>query len=479
MTSRPPAMLGALAGSLVFLLWLTSSAAESLPTIPKPTDQLLPPPPPPAVEPSVVNLAVSASLQHIAQAVQASFPIHHEHEDQWTPGKRLLEGAPFEYRYYLWRGPAQFRLAGSQLVTEFPDVRYRIAARVAEADGQARIGTCGYGDQWPRHLRLTATSLLTWTESWRLHTTTTFGPPALADECRLTPLIADVGPLLAAGLNERLPQFAAAIDRTVAEQAEAKQRAEGIWQRLQEPVELKRGMWLAYQPTLARAGPIAAEGEATLRSVVSVVFNPMVTLGGKPALLPTSLPPLQLDQTAAAEGLHLGIPVLVSYEELNRRLAPQVMGEEIRPPVGAPITVVGLQIYGSGDRLIAAVTVSGGVNGTLYLAGRPSLDPVTQVLEFRGFDFTMETRNVLAKATDRMMHDAILEKVLPDTKIDLRDRFEELRNRIERQFTRELVPGTWLEGAVTRMEPRGLYPVQNGLEVQILVDGNLKLTVLK
>ena len=330
MTRRSPTMWGALAGSLVFLLGLTSSPAESPLAIPKPTAPLLPPPPPPAIEPSVVNLAVSASLQHVAQAVQASFPIHHQHEDEWMPGKRLLAGAPFEYRYYLWRGPAQFKLTGSQLLTEFPDVRYRIAARLAQADGPARTGTCGYGDEWPRHLRLTATSLLTWTESWRLHTTTTFGPPTLADDCRLAPVMADVGPLLTAGLNERLPQLAAAIDRTVAEQAEAKQRAEVIWQRLHEPVELKRGMWLAYRRSGALAGPIATEGEATVRSVVSLVFNPIITLGTKPALPPTSLPPLQLGRPAAAEGMHLGIPIYMSYEELNRRLLPQVVGEEIR-----------------------------------------------------------------------------------------------------------------------------------------------------
>lgn len=479
MTPRFSAMLGALMLAFVFLLGLTSSPADSPLAIPKPTDPLLPPPPPPAIEPSVVNLTVSASLQHVAQAVQASFPIHHQHEDEWLPGKRLLEGAPFEYRYYLWRGPAQFTLTGNQLVTEFPDVRYRIAARATQADGQTRIGTCGYGDQWPRHLRLTATSLLTWTKSWRLHTITTFGLPALADECHLTPLMADVGPLLAAGLNERLPPLAAAIDRTVAEQGNAKQRAEMIWQRLQEPVELKRDMWLAYHPSLASAGPITADGDATLRSIVSVAFHPTVTLGAKPALSPTPLPVLQLGQQTAAEGFHLAIPVLVSYEELNRRLVPQVVGEEIRPPVGAPIKVTGLQVYGSGDRLVAAVTVTGGVNGTLYLAGRPSLATVTQVLEFRGFDFTIETRNVLAKATDRMMHDAILEKILPETRIDLRDRFEDLRNRIERQFTRELLPDTWLEGSVTQLVPRGIYPTEQGLEIQLVVDGNLKLTMVK
>lgn len=479
MMRRSSVLWGALVCTLVVLLGLTSSPADSPLVIPKPSDPLLPPPPPPAIEPSVVNLTLSASLQHVAQAVQTSFPIHHQHEDEWLPGKRLLEGASFEYRYYLWRGPAQFRLTGNQLVTEFPDVRYRVAARLAQSEGQVRTNTCGYGDQWPRHLRLTATSLLTWTESWRLHTTTTFGPPTLADDCRLAPVIADVVPLLTAGLNARLSTFAAAIDRTVAEQAEAKQRAEVIWQQLQEPVELKRGMWLAYQPSDAQAGPITTEEEATVRSVVRLVFNPIITLGTKPDLTHTPLPALHLGQPAAEEGVHLRIPLHISYEELNRRLRPQVVGEEIRPPVGAPIRVTGLEVYGSGDRLIAAVTVAGGVNGTLYLAGQPSLDPDTQILEFRGFNFTMDTRNVLARTIASRGHDAIVEKVLPDTKIDLRDHFEELRNQIDRQLTRELVPGTWLQGSVSRIEPRGLYPTLNGLEIQLVVDGNLKLTIVK
>lgn len=92
MTRRVRALVGMGVVTFVILLAPISSPAGAPLAIPKPTDPLLPPPPPPAIEPSVVNLTVSASLQHVAQAVQASFPIHHQHEEEWLPGKRLLEG---------------------------------------------------------------------------------------------------------------------------------------------------------------------------------------------------------------------------------------------------------------------------------------------------------------------------------------------------------------------------------------------------
>jgi len=57
------------------------------------------------------------------------------------------------------------------------------------------------------------------------------------------------------------------------------------------------------------------------------------------------------------------------------------------------------------------------------------------------------------------------------------DRFEALRARVQRQMNRELSPGMWLEGAVTKFDPRGIYPVPGGIEMQFVLDGTLNLTI--
>jgi hypothetical protein len=442
--------------------------------IPKPTDMLLPSPPPPTLAPSVVNLAIGSTLWEIRTAVESSIPVHHRHEERWILGKRRLNGFPFEYQYYIWRGPIQFRIENDRLITEFPDVRYRVRVRLKESNGVARIAECGYGPDAHMRLKLEASSDVRWSEGWVIHTETRFGRPQFGEPCRVSPIDLDVTELLNDWLNERLPSLATAIDRTFLQQVDAKKRARMIWESLQEPMELNAGTWLMFRPQDPQASSLSFDHNESVRTVVSMTFEPMIVLGARPQVDPRPLPPLQTGPTAQ-EGFHLAVPLLVPYEALNHRLATEVVGEEIVPPVGSRILITGVHTYGSGDTLVCEVTVKGGVNGKLYLQGKPDLAADGRTLEFRDFAFTVETSNWLVKVTNRMMYDTIRDTILPYTKIDVSDRIEGLRRRIERQMNHDVAEGVWMEGTVTKLVPHRIYPVKGGIEMQLLIDGTMKI----
>ena len=461
------------------LVWLLSPPlllADSNLVIPKPTDVLLPPPPPPALEPSVVNLKVGKTLREMREAVESAITLHHEHEKEWIPGKRELNGVPFDYQYYLWRGPVQFKMAGGRLITEFPDVQYRVRVRLKDPNGSTRIAECGYGENANLHMSLEAASDVRWSENWAISTTTQFGRPQFGEPCRLKPIDLDVTELLDEWLNQRLPSLASAIDQTFLKHAEAKKRAQIVWDKFQEPMELRSGTWLMYRPQNPRPGPLTLDIDQAVHTTISLAFDPIIVVGPKPQVNNNLLPSLHIG-ASAPEGFHLAVPMLIPYEELTEQIAKEVVGSEIIPPVGARIQVTGVRIYGSGNNLISEVTVRGGLNGKLYLQGKPTLTPDGRTLELRQFDFTIETSDMLAKFTNRTMHNAIREKVLPNTKIEVGDRFEALRARVQRQMNRELSPGMWLEGAVTKFDPRGIYPVPGGIEMQFVLDGTLNLTI--
>jgi len=444
--------------------------------IPKPTDVLLPPPPPPTLERSVVNLTIGHTLQEVQSAVESSIAVHHEHENEWIPGKRLLNGVPFDYQYYLWRGPVSFNVKGGQLITEFSDVRYRVRVRLKDQKGGSRIAECGYGVDANMRMRLEATSDVQWSDDWVLHTNTRFGRPQFGEPCRLSAIDLDVSELLEEWLNQRLPSLASAIDQTFQKQAEAKKRAHIIWERFQEPMELSPGIWLLYHPSSPRAGTLTVGRDQLIHTFVSLAFDPIIVVGSKPQADSNPLPSLQQGPTTQ-EGFHLAVPMLVPYEELNERLAKEIVGQDINPPVGSRIKMTGVRVYGSGNNLISEVTVTGGVNGTLYLQGKPAFASDGHTLEFRNFNFTMDTSTLLARFTDRAVHDAILQAILPNTRIDLEDRIAGLRSRVQRQMNRNLAPDMWLKGAVTKLDPRGIYPVPGGIEVQFVMDGTLNLTI--
>lgn len=472
-------MLRAGIPAVFLLIWILSPPlllADSTLVIPKPTDVLLPPPPPPALEPSVVNLKVGKTLREMREAVESAITLHHEHEKEWIPGKRQLNGVPFEYQYYIWRGPVSLKVESGRLVTEFPDVRYRVRVRLKAPNGDTRIAECGYGENANLRMRLEAVSEVQWNEDWIIHTNTRFGRPQFGEPCRLSPIDLDVTELLDEWLNQRLPALASAIDQTFLKHVEPKKRAQIIWEKFQEPMELGPGAWLMYRPQHPRPGPLTLNGDQSVQTTISLAFDPMIVVGPKPQLDSNPLPSLHIGPSAP-EGFRLAVPMLLPFEELNKRLAEEIVGQEIIPPVGSRITITGVQTYGSGNNLISEVTVTGGLNGKLYLQGKPTLTPDGQTLELRDFNFTIDTSNLLARFGNRMLYDAIREKVLPNTRIDVGGRIAGLRSRIQRQMNRELAPDIWIEGAVTSFDPRNIYPVPGGIELQFVLNGTLNLTI--
>jgi hypothetical protein len=184
------------------------------------------------------------------------------------------------------------------------------------------------------------------------------------------------------------------------------------------------------------------------------------------------LPPLQL-APLPLEGFHLALPVTVDYGRINQRLEQEMVGQQFQTPLGDTVRVQGVQLYGSGDNLILALQVSGGVNGTLYATGTPVFEEGLGMLKFVDLDFTVDTRNVLMRSANWMFHQNILATLKSQAYIDLSGQLHTLRSRLEAALTRDLGPNARLEGEVTTLRPRGVYPTAGGVEVHIVAEGSM------
>ena len=459
--------------SIVLLVCSTGVWAASQLQIPKPSDPLKPAPPPPALEPSVVNLEVRLPAEELAVAVDQAFPQVSAREDNWDDAGTLGGREDFRFLYRLVRGPFRYRMDHDHFDVWFDQVRYRIWARMNQG-GTMVEGRCGHGDDPPRRLNLSTRSALTWSDTWRIQSRTTFGEPTFVEPCRLEGLDLDATPLLKSVLEPRLTALAQSIDRIIHERTEAKKRAETVWQKIQEPVELGPDRWLQFNPRDARVSPITSHGTQVVQTSVNLVMEPKVLSGSRPASTQVPLPTLQL-APLALEGFHLALPITIEYSRINQRLEQEMVGQVIQAPLGNSIRIDGVQLYGSGDRLILALRVSGGVNGTIYTAGTPVFDEGLGVLRFLDLDYTMDTRNVLVRSANWMFQQNILSSLQENAFIDLSDELKALRSRLGSALTRELGPNAHLEGDVAKVRPSGIYPTSSGVEVHLIADGSMWL----
>ena len=445
-------------------------AASEL-NIPKPTDPLKPAPPPPALEPSVVNLEVRVPAEELAAAIDESFPQVAAREDDWNNAAPLGDRNDVRFLYRLVRGSFRYSIKQNHFDVWFDQVRYRIWAR--KGQGEAFVeARCGHGDDPPKRVNLAAHSALTWSDRWRLHTRTTFEEPVFVEPCQLQGLNLDATPLLKSVLQPRLTALAQSIDRIIRERTEAKKRAELVWQRLQEPVQFAENQWLAFNPGDVRVSPITSNGTLTIQTSVNLLMQPKIVNGSKPMKPQIPLPPLKI-ASGSQEGFHLALPITVPYDRINQRLEQEMIGQEFKTPLGDRVKVEGVQLYGSGDRLILAIKVSGGVNGSFYTTGTPVFDEGMGVLKFVDLDFTVDTRNVLVRSANWMFHEDILSQLTAEAFIDLSGQLKTLRSRLETALTRDLRPGARLEAEVSSLRPRGIYPAAGGVEVHMIAEGSI------
>ena len=416
-----------------------------------------------------MNLDIRLPAEELAVAVDEGFPPVASREEDWNDAGTLGGQDDVRFLYRLVRGSFRYRMTHDHFDVWFDHVRYRVWAR--KSQGQEFVeGRCGHGDDPPKRLNLAARSALTWSDQWRLQSHTTFAEPVFVEPCQLAGLDLDATPLLKSVLQPRLVALGQSIDRIIRRRTEAKKRAETVWQKLQEPVELSANQWLVSNPSDARVGPITSNGTLFVKTSVNLVMEPKIVSGSKPEAVPTSLPPLQL-AALPLEGFHLALPIALEYARINQRLEEEMLGQEFQTPLGDTLKVEGVQFYGSGDKLILALRVSGAVNGNLYATGTPVFEEGLGILRFVDLDFTVDTRNVLVRSANWMFHENILSSLKAHAVIDLSSQLQTLRSRLETALTRDLGPDARLQAEVLTLRPRGVYPTASGVEVHIIADG--------
>jgi hypothetical protein len=140
-----------------------------------------------------------------------------------------------------------------------------------------------------------------------------------------------------------------------------------------------------------------------------------------------------------------------------------------------PLSVVEIQAYGSGAKVILEVGVTGPAHGLVYLAGTPALDLESQTLRLDGLQFSVDSDSALVRTTGRLLHRRLVSALESRARLPLGVRVEALRSRLGAALNRELAPGVELTGTVDRLQLRGVYPVEGGLEVVAVFDGALRL----
>jgi Domain of unknown function (DUF4403) len=441
----------------------------------------------PPLEASRLDVPLSADVRETLRALDAQVPSVIDTGGQF----RNLGALPISVRYSVRRGPFRFEARDGVLHAE------SVLELSAEACPAAPLGlpipflssgsgvcqalaSCGVGES-PRRVVIATNTSLRFDPSWRLVAETVPEAPRVIDPCALTPLRIDVSGFIAGLVAEQVAQATAQLDRDITERGDLRPTGERLWAGLVAPIDLGEGFWMSLDPEAVYAGPLVLD-PAVVRASVGISARPHVVAGAPTQSAPRPLPPLlPREANAGRDGFRVTFDAAVGFDEVTRLVAQEFRGRTMSLE-GHNVLVRDIHVSGSGAALLFLVDVRfedgafAGQSATVHLAGLPDYDAARGDLVVRDLDYTLETRSALVEFGEWFLRSGLRNDLAARARFPLGERIARLRTNAERALSRELAPGTRLEGHLSAVTPQGATVTAEGVTLRVAAEGTARVT---
>jgi hypothetical protein len=255
-----------------------------------------------------------------------------------------------------------------------------------------------------------------------------------------------------------------------------RQIAGRAWDALQAPIELKDDLFLLINPRTATLSPLSGPDDA-IRVVVGLVAKPKLVAGPAPPATALSLPALALTPVPPEKGFHIALESELSFEYLGNELTKK-MGGRAYPANGETIIIENVMLYGAGNAVVVAVRIKGAVRGTIYLTGEPVYDESARSFALHRLEYTVETKQVLVKAADWLLHSRLKDSLADRTTWFVGDRIDAARDLLANSLNRKLNQHVGISGNIRSLRPVSVGITKSSIKAVLVADGTAELNVL-
>ena len=288
-----------------------------------------------------------------------------------------------------------------------------------------------------------------------------------------------ITPIVERILDQQQGPIAKLVDQELTKYLDLRDQATKLWRLVQEPllVNEQYRAWLSLTPKTLYAGQIqAANGVLTLPLGLALVAN--TTLGNKPAPAPIPNAPNLTMAGLPPQGFAVNLITQIPWAEARRLALAQLSGQVFEFEGGRKIQVTDLELYGQGKDMVIGASLTGSLDGKIYLRGTPVFEPQNERVALAGADFDLQTSNKLAKAAAWALHGKLQRKMQPYLAFSVADQLKEGRALVRKNLAQNaLRPDVKLVGTLDTLAPAGIFVTPNGLEVDVTASGKIGVRV--
>lgn len=285
--------------------------------------------------------------------------------------------------------------------------------------------------------------------------------------------------LVEKALNSRQGVLLKALDDAVKKNVEIKKYVVQAWNTSMQPYMLseKYRTWLKVTPVELQMTPLTTINNKVKATIAIKAYTETIT-GNKPSIQPVStVPDLKVVQQVP-DDFQVGIIAEIPHSEAAKLTADTLVGQKFSFKEGKyNVSVTGVDIYGSQDKMVIKAGLQGSVNGNIYYKGVPTYDPATKSIYLENFDYDLETKSLLLKTANWIFQGKFNKSMKEALTFQIGGQIDEMKKQIQANLNKPVSKGISLNGNITELNPDKVYLTPNSIIAVIMAKGKLNLKV--
>lgn len=166
-----------------------------------------------------------------------------------------------------------------------------------------------------------------------------------------------------------------------------------------------------------------------------------------------------------------------TYENASKIITKNFQEQEFNSG-SRKVIVNKVDLWNKDGKMIIALTMSGSINGTVYLSGYPSYNPTTKEIYFDKLDYVLDTKSILMKTANWLAEGTILKKIQENCRYTITENLEEGKKSISPYLNNySPMPGIFVNGNLDDFEFDKIELTDNAIIAFIKTSGKMDIKI--
>jgi len=264
------------------------------------------------------------------------------------------------------------------------------------------------------------------------------------------------------------------IDKAFRSSFDLKSMAAQVWKDIQVPMKVsdEYTLWAKITPLEIRTIPVGGTSGKINQSIGIRAYTEL-NYGDEPEYkVNENLPDLKITSRLDND-FNISLPVDVSFTHIMELTKQQLAGFTYHQGKYV-VEVRDYFLFGSRDKLVVALNITGSLKGTIYFSGEPFYDKTDSSLTIRNLDFDVRTKNILVRSGAWLFHSGLINSLESKLKYPIGDRISLIRKELQTYLdgNRKMTYFT-VNGNLDKLDIDKIAITPGSVKVMIVLGGKL------